>query len=81
MIMRYHICVKENDKNLFHIVSDQSLKKPLNCALKSVAVSHGKTEATKAATQLIEDFCNVYWNKGESPDFSCFHAWVQEVLS
>ena len=81
MIMKYHICVKKNDRNLLHIVSEKELKKPFNGELESLAISHSKTDAIDAATRLIEDFCDVHYGKGKSPDFGAFDKWVRGVFA
>jgi len=79
--MKYHICLKENDKNLLHIITDKDLKKPINAHFKSLAVSHGEEEAFKATANLIEDFCQSYWDKGENPDFCAFPNWLLGVFA
>jgi len=79
--MDYHICVKENDRNLLHVITGKDLKKPINKHFTSLAVSHGEDEVREAVANLIEDFCQTYWDKGESPDFGAFATWVRGVFA
>jgi hypothetical protein len=78
--MKYCLCVKENDKNLLHIITAKDLKKPLYRGFKKVAVAFGESEAYEACARLIEDFCKLSWDKGENPDFGGFKAWISEVF-
>lgn len=80
MTMKYHICVKKNDKNLLHIVSENDFKKPLYSSLESLAVCAGKEEAIDAVARLIEDFCAEHTG-GKGPDFCAFDKWVRGVFA
>ncbi|MCL2169321.1 MAG: hypothetical protein FWB74_04770 [Defluviitaleaceae bacterium] len=78
--MEYCLCVKENDKNLLHIITASELKKPLYGSYKQLAASNSEDDAIKQVVQLVEDFCQVYWDAGESPDFGVFKTWLEGVF-
>ncbi|MDR2167885.1 MAG: hypothetical protein LBE35_08580 [Clostridiales bacterium] len=78
--MKYCLCVKENSKNLLHIIKAEDLEKPFLSGFVQVATADDEGEAIDAAARLIEDFCQIFWNEGESPDFSGFKAWLRGKL-
>jgi len=78
--MAYHLCYKKNDKNLLHIIRAKDLKKPLFAGYTSIAKCDEELDAYKKVAELIEDFCQTYWDKGKNPDFGRFPAWVRRAM-
>jgi len=77
--MRYHLCFKENDSNLLHIVSDKDLKSSKYRALKSFKKAKDEEDAFEKVASLAKDFCKHSKKQGKSPDFSQFKTWLLEV--
>ena len=63
-----------------HIVTAADLEKPLYGQYRKLAVCHSEGDAIKQVAQLVEDFCQSYWDRGESPDFGVFKAWLEGVF-
>ena len=78
--MKYHLCIKENDKNLLHIIEADDLKHPLYGGYVSIKKADDEEEAIKAVASLVEDFCKSYWDKGKKPDFARFGVWIRKVM-
>ena len=74
--MKYHLCFKDNDKNLLHIVSDKDLKSPRYKTLKSFKKTKDEEAAFKKVEDLARSFCEESSKNGNAIDFSQFKAWL-----
>ena len=74
--MEYYLCIKPNDKNLLHIVSQKDLRKMhFYKDYMVVAAAADEPEAFVAAAALVQDYCDAHG----SDDFSHFGKWVKGV--
>jgi len=70
--MEYCLCIKPNDKNLLHIVSQDHMHKTAYAAYTVVKTALDEADAFATAAALVQDFCDVH---GDT-DFSNFQTWL-----
>ena len=73
------LCLRENDKNLMHVLSAEELDKPFYDDYYLVGRAKNEEKAFEAVADLVKDFCELFWDKGQTPDFRKFKAWVWRV--
>ena len=75
--MEYCLCVKSNDKNLLHIISQNHIHKAAYASYSVVGTASDEIDAFETAAALVQEFCDTHG----TTDFSGFKAWlVRECL-
>ena len=74
--MRYCLCIKENDKNLLHIVSHKDFKRMAKADFMRVATVEDEEAAFEKTADLVRNFRKIFWEKNKTPDFRYFKSWL-----
>ncbi|MCL2376316.1 MAG: hypothetical protein FWC76_02855 [Defluviitaleaceae bacterium] len=70
--MEYCLCIKPDDNNLLHIISQDHMHKAAYATYKIVKTVFDEMDAFTEAAALVQMFCDAH---GDA-DFSNFKAWL-----
>jgi len=75
--MEYCLCIKPDDKNLLHIISQDHMHKAVYATYRVVKTALDEMDAFVEAAALVQRFCDAH---GDT-DFSGFKAWLMRECS